>query len=106
MTTINEGRVLAALHAGGTPLSVQGMEAITHLEGKVVRKSLASLARSGLVEQTDTEPEQTWKLTARARRWLETAIGRAAVDVPSVRTGTSLSGPGPKHPVVRLLGKR
>ncbi|MEV0251749.1 hypothetical protein AB0H76_34530 [Nocardia sp. NPDC050712] len=84
MTTINEGRVLAALHAGSQPLCMRGFESVTHLDTKVIRKALASLIRSGLVEQTGAGPEQNWALTDRARRWLKTAIGRASVDVPAM----------------------
>ncbi|WP_194820511.1 hypothetical protein [Nocardia sp. XZ_19_385] len=102
MTTINEARVLAALLAGRTPLSLPGLASVTHLEVKMIRKSLASLTSSGLVEQTGTEPEQTWKLTTLARRLLETAIGRAALDVPAMErhvtvgmTIEEFSGGGP-----------
>ncbi|MEU8895675.1 hypothetical protein [Nocardia sp. NPDC048505] len=84
MTTINEGRVLAALHAGTTPLTVPGFESVTHLDVKVIRKALTSLTASGLIEPTGTAPEPSWELTDRARRWLETAIGRASLDVPAI----------------------
>ncbi|MFF2555290.1 hypothetical protein ACFVUS_30095 [Nocardia sp. NPDC058058] len=82
MTTINEGRVLASLNSSTTPLTMQGFETGTQLSAKVIRRSLATLIRSGLVEQADGPPQRSWQLSARARRWLDTAIGRAALDVP------------------------
>ncbi|MFB8005778.1 helix-turn-helix domain-containing protein [Nocardia sp. NPDC056000] len=84
MTTINEGRVLASLNAGTTPLSLRGLETETQLSTPVIRRSLATLIRSGLVEQADGPPQRSWQLSARARRWLDTTIGRAALDVPAI----------------------
>ncbi|MEV0766222.1 hypothetical protein [Nocardia sp. NPDC050435] len=83
-TTINEGRVLAALHARSSPLSLQGFVEVTELEVKPLRKALSALTCSGLIEARDSVEEPVWALTARARRWLETSLGRAVLDVPPV----------------------
>ncbi|MEU0541195.1 hypothetical protein ABZ319_15115 [Nocardia sp. NPDC005978] len=81
MTTINEVRVMAALHVCAAPLSLRDLETETGASIRVTRKTLAALMRSGLIEQA-TAPEPRWQLSARGRRWVDTAVGRAALDVP------------------------
>ncbi|MGV9411778.1 MarR family transcriptional regulator [Nocardia sp. NPDC003693] len=90
MTAVNEVRVLAALHVRATPLTVHDLATETGTSPRAVRKSLAALSRSGLVEQTTQDPR--WRLSLRGRRWVKTAIGRAALDLPSPEPPIALCG--------------
>ncbi|MEU8901231.1 hypothetical protein AB0C65_35560 [Nocardia sp. NPDC048505] len=72
------------MYTRDSPLSVDGLQATSRLEVKPIRKAVASLTSAGLITPLATGPEPMWALTDRARRWLETSLGRAALDVPPI----------------------